>query len=178
MGWCNGSELAQAVWALVRQYIPLDVRPAIAREVIDRFEDEDCDTMYEAEVLMKDAGIDLAEQERRDAEEYGPQAIMLQVGPPNLHVEVRIGSTGPSPAELAQTGVGRFPCCRHCTHMPEDCWVCHAPRTPEHSQLIACYYCTHTADHCRRCCSPPDNNPCSGCQRSKAACHTCEHGGP
>jgi hypothetical protein len=58
MGWNTGSAIAEDVWALVRKFIPLEVRPDIAHKVIDRFEDADCDTMHEAEQLCTDAATD------------------------------------------------------------------------------------------------------------------------
>ena len=58
MGWNTGSAIAEDVWTLVRKFIPSEVRPDIARKVIDRFEDADCDTMNEAEQLTRDADTD------------------------------------------------------------------------------------------------------------------------
>jgi len=55
MGWARGSELAEVVWNLVRDYIPVDRRPKIARRFIDHFEDMDCDTIDECETLCADA---------------------------------------------------------------------------------------------------------------------------
>ena len=55
MGWCAGSEIAEDVWKLVRQHIPFTERREIARRIIDRFEQEDADTMDEAETLTADA---------------------------------------------------------------------------------------------------------------------------
>lgn len=55
MGWASGSELAERVWGDVRKYIPDTERQAVANNVIDAFEDMDCDTMEECEQLMQDA---------------------------------------------------------------------------------------------------------------------------
>jgi len=56
MGWASGSELAEEVWLAVRDYIPEGrERALVARTVIDAFENCDCDTMDEAEVLCRDA---------------------------------------------------------------------------------------------------------------------------
>ena len=56
MGWASGSELAAGVWDAVRDSIPKKKRKAIALEIIDLFENHDCDTMYEADTLCEDAG--------------------------------------------------------------------------------------------------------------------------
>lgn len=57
MGWAGGSELAERLWLLVREHIESDDdRRKIALEFIDAFEDEDCDTIDEAENLCADAG--------------------------------------------------------------------------------------------------------------------------
>lgn len=55
MGWARGSELAEVVWDLVRDYISIGSRPRIARRFIDHFEDMDCDTIDECETLCADA---------------------------------------------------------------------------------------------------------------------------
>jgi len=55
MGWAKGSELAEVVWDLVRDFIPADRRAGIARRFIDHFEDMDCDTIDECETLCADA---------------------------------------------------------------------------------------------------------------------------
>lgn len=58
MGWAAGSELAEGLWTLVRKHIPEDKRKAIAKKFVGKFENEDCDTMDECLVLMKDAGLE------------------------------------------------------------------------------------------------------------------------
>lgn len=55
MGWASGSELAERVWGEVREFIPDDKRKNVANEIIDAFEDMDCDTIDECEQLVKDA---------------------------------------------------------------------------------------------------------------------------
>lgn len=57
MGWASGSALADDVWALFRDYVPKKYREHAARELIDLFEDNDCDTMCECEQLQEDAGL-------------------------------------------------------------------------------------------------------------------------
>lgn len=57
MGWAGGSGMAADVWKLVRSHIPESKRKRIAKKLVDIFENEDCDTMDEAELLMKDAGL-------------------------------------------------------------------------------------------------------------------------
>lgn len=58
MGWASGSRLADDVWSLVRKHIPAKNRKGVAKKLVDMFEGEDCDTMDEAEQLMKDAGLE------------------------------------------------------------------------------------------------------------------------
>lgn len=55
MGWASGSEIAEDIWKLVRVHIPRKERKDIANQIIEIFEDKDCDTMEEAELLSKDA---------------------------------------------------------------------------------------------------------------------------
>ena len=57
MGWCGGGELAEDVWAAVRNLLPVGRgRMVAARKIIDLFERRDCDTIREAESLCADAG--------------------------------------------------------------------------------------------------------------------------
>ena len=56
MSWAGGSYLAEEVWNVVRPLVPAQKRRAAAREIIELFEDEDCDTIDEAGELCKDAG--------------------------------------------------------------------------------------------------------------------------
>jgi hypothetical protein len=63
MGWSRGSEIAAEVWDLVKEFVPTKKRKSIAKQIVDLFEDNDCDTMYEAEDLMEAAGLtELAEE--------------------------------------------------------------------------------------------------------------------
>ena len=55
MGWASGSELAEQVWLQVRQYVPTKDRHVVARSIIAKFEDNDADTMEEAETLWNDS---------------------------------------------------------------------------------------------------------------------------
>jgi len=57
MGWASGSRLAVDVWALVGKHTPEQNRKQVARELVTLFEEMDCDTMNDAEALMKDAGL-------------------------------------------------------------------------------------------------------------------------
>jgi hypothetical protein len=58
MGWCGGVSIAESVCSLVREHIPTEERQKIASKIVEIFEDEDADTMDEADQLMKDAGRD------------------------------------------------------------------------------------------------------------------------
>ena len=55
MGWASGSEIADEVWNAVRKYVPESDRKDVATRVVRIFEERDCDTMEEAEVLWNDA---------------------------------------------------------------------------------------------------------------------------
>jgi hypothetical protein len=66
MGWASGSEMASDIWALFRKYVPEKSRKRVARELVSIFEMQDCDTMDEAERLMKDAGLENRWQQEND----------------------------------------------------------------------------------------------------------------
>lgn len=57
MGWASGSAIAEAVWDIVSPFIPVKHHEKVAKELVTLFENEDCDTMYEAEELMLAAGL-------------------------------------------------------------------------------------------------------------------------
>lgn len=57
MGWASGSGLAAEIWSMFRKYVPTRSRKRVALKLVDLFENEDCDTMDEAERLMKDGGL-------------------------------------------------------------------------------------------------------------------------
>lgn len=57
MGWGSGSELAEEVWSIVKPYIPPAERRQVAKDIVSAFEDQDCDTLQEAEELWQDAGL-------------------------------------------------------------------------------------------------------------------------
>jgi len=48
-------ELAEAAWELVRDWLPRHQRPSVAKQFIELFEENDCNTMDEAEQLMADS---------------------------------------------------------------------------------------------------------------------------
>lgn len=54
MGWAN-SWLPEAIWKIVRPYIPEDKRTVIAKRIIEEFRGEDWDAVDEAETLATDA---------------------------------------------------------------------------------------------------------------------------
>lgn len=58
MGWSGGGQLAAGVWEAVRYKMPKVVQQDAARLIVQLFEDEDCDTVYEAEDLVAAAGED------------------------------------------------------------------------------------------------------------------------
>jgi len=55
MGWISGSKLAESIWSLVRDYIPQRKRKKVALDLIDLFENMDCDTIDECVKLCRDA---------------------------------------------------------------------------------------------------------------------------
>jgi hypothetical protein len=65
MGWASGSQLAEDVWSVVRPLISPKKRKKAAASIIELFEGHDCDTLYEAELLVKDS--DLPEYNQEDA---------------------------------------------------------------------------------------------------------------
>lgn len=58
MGWASGSEVGDQIWDNIRELIPEEHREEAARVVIDALEDQDCDTIYECENLVKDANLE------------------------------------------------------------------------------------------------------------------------
>ena len=63
MGWASGSELLDDIWKALIKYIPEGISTVNAgKELIEIFENYDCDTTYETEVyqylLEKGAIID------------------------------------------------------------------------------------------------------------------------
>lgn len=62
MGWASGSIIAEVIWDLIKNEIPKNKQKKIAQKLIDIFENEDCDTIYEAEELYKAAGKSLEEE--------------------------------------------------------------------------------------------------------------------
>lgn len=58
MGWASGSEVGEDIWSGIRDFIPEEHREDAARVVIDALEAQDCDTIYECEQLVKDAGLE------------------------------------------------------------------------------------------------------------------------
>lgn len=58
MGWASGSDIGDSFWNKVRDYIPDENKEFVARELINALEDQDCDTIYECEQLVIDAGLE------------------------------------------------------------------------------------------------------------------------
>lgn len=56
MGWANGSQIAQEIWDAVRPWLTKDQRRVVGIKLINIFENNDCDTIEEAEQLCKDVG--------------------------------------------------------------------------------------------------------------------------
>ena len=54
MGWASGSELADEVWNIFEKFMPNEkVAKKTAQKLVDAFEDQDCDTMYECDFVEK-----------------------------------------------------------------------------------------------------------------------------
>ena len=58
MGWSGGSEIGTSFWESVRECIPIKDREFVAKELINALEEQDCDTVYECEQLVTDAGLE------------------------------------------------------------------------------------------------------------------------
>lgn len=56
MGWAGGSEMAADIWDLIEPLTNTSNRKKIAKKLIDIFENQDCDTIYECEELCNAAG--------------------------------------------------------------------------------------------------------------------------
>lgn len=52
MGWCSGSYIAEDMWDIVREFIPIDKKPEVAKKIVDRFCDEDADDWGDGELVM------------------------------------------------------------------------------------------------------------------------------
>ena len=54
MGWSRGAELAQDIWEILEPSLGPDANQTrLALEVIDAFEQYDCDSMYECEFVRE-----------------------------------------------------------------------------------------------------------------------------
>lgn len=58
MGWASGSTVGDSIWSGIRDLIPEENRQEAARVIIEALEEQDCDTIYELELLVKDAGLE------------------------------------------------------------------------------------------------------------------------
>lgn len=58
MGWSGGSAVGDEIWNNIRGFIAEESREEAARIVIDALEDQDCDTIGECELLVKDAKLE------------------------------------------------------------------------------------------------------------------------
>ena len=54
MTW-NGSIIAENIWEIVKDYIPEEEKQNIAQKIVELFEQEDCDTIDDAEDLYETA---------------------------------------------------------------------------------------------------------------------------
>lgn len=50
MGWTSGGEFADKLWHCINKYIPEDKKYNVANNIIDLFEDRDCDVMQETKL--------------------------------------------------------------------------------------------------------------------------------
>lgn len=53
MGWASGSELAERVWDRIENKLKEEDKPQVALDILEEFEEEDCDTMYECDFVKK-----------------------------------------------------------------------------------------------------------------------------
>jgi hypothetical protein len=63
MGWASGSEIAESIWDAVKKSIPKKDQKKVAKKIIEIFENNDCDTIEEAEELYQAAGRKYEERE-------------------------------------------------------------------------------------------------------------------
>jgi hypothetical protein len=68
VGWSAGSELADDVWSLVREFIPPSARKRVAREVIGKFEDHDADDWGYGRLIEEDADLESGDLEEIEDE--------------------------------------------------------------------------------------------------------------
>jgi hypothetical protein len=68
MGWASGSDIGTGFWEEIRENIIPEKLEETARALINALEDQDCDTIYECEQLVIDAGLE--EEYWPDDEEY------------------------------------------------------------------------------------------------------------
>lgn len=69
MGWAAGSEIAEEVWGIVREYIPAHKRRIIAKDIIEIFEDEDADAWDGTSLIEEDADHNVFEDEELKEED-------------------------------------------------------------------------------------------------------------
>lgn len=50
MGWASGSSIADSVWDAIKKYIPKDKKLEVAKDIVEIFENQDCDTMHETQL--------------------------------------------------------------------------------------------------------------------------------
>lgn len=65
MGWSGGTEIADGVWSVVKEFIPEERKKEVANEIIDLLEDQDWDNLSESDELYEISGrkaIDEAEE--------------------------------------------------------------------------------------------------------------------
>lgn len=58
MGWASGSDIGTGFWEEVRENVKPEKLEETARALISALEDQDCDTIYECEQLVIDAGLE------------------------------------------------------------------------------------------------------------------------
>lgn len=64
MGWATGSYIAEEVWGIVREFIPIRKRKVVARDIIEVFENEDADDFSDDMLICEDAGYPESEEEQ------------------------------------------------------------------------------------------------------------------
>ena len=64
MGWARGSGIAEEIWGIVREFIPVRKRELVANDIIEVFEDEDADDWDGTSLIEEDAGRTGIEDEK------------------------------------------------------------------------------------------------------------------
>lgn len=69
MGWSGGTEIADGIWDIVREYIPEDKKKEVALGIIDVLTDQDWDCVQECEELYELSGLKAQDELEEDEDD-------------------------------------------------------------------------------------------------------------